>query len=138
MKRSLALAFCAVISLIGPALLAQDSDSKTNGPAKIQAEAAKDNIGKQVAITGKVAEVSKAEKIVRLNIDKAYPKQPLTAVIFAPNTNGFGDLDTLKGKTVEITGKITDFRGRPQIVLTSTNQLKIVEEKSEKKPDEKK
>jgi DNA/RNA endonuclease YhcR with UshA esterase domain len=138
MKRSLALAFCAVISLIGPVLLAQDNDSKTNGTAKIQADAAKDNIGKQVAITGKVAEVSKAEKIVRLNIDKAYPKQPFTAVIFAPNTNVFGDLDSLKGKTVEITGKITDFRGHPQIVLTSTNQLKIVEEKSEKKSDEKK
>jgi DNA/RNA endonuclease YhcR with UshA esterase domain len=47
-------------------------------------------------------------------------------VIFAANTNQF-ELQSLTGKEVEITGRVTEFKGKPQIVLTSSNQLKVVE-----------
>ena len=33
------------------------------------------------------------------------------------------------GRQVEITGRVTEFKGNPQIVLTSSNQLKVVEGK---------
>ena len=51
---------------------------------------------------------------------------PLTCVIFARNTNQF-ELQSLKGWEVEITGRVTEFKGKPQIVLNSSNQLKVVE-----------
>ena len=65
--------------------------------------------------------------MVYLNMDKAYPATPLSAVIFAAKTSLFTDLDKLKDKNVELSGKITLFRDRAQIVLESTNQLKVVE-----------
>lgn len=99
----------------------------TNAPPKIPAEKAKDHIGDNAIVTGKVAEVSKAEKLVRLNLGKGYPNQTFTVVVFATKTNLFGDFDNLKGKDIEATGKIADYHGRPQMVLTASNQLSVVE-----------
>jgi len=133
MKRLFVLSLGAGLALLCNVVLAQENETKTNAAVKIRAEAAKDNVGKQAVVSGKVAEINKAEQLVRLNIDKPYPKQPFTAVIFRSNTNRFGDLEQLKGKTIEVSGKITDFRGRPQIILTSADQLKVIEAKEEKK-----
>jgi DNA/RNA endonuclease YhcR with UshA esterase domain len=106
-------------------------EAKTNSPPTIKASEAKEYIGTNVVVTGKIAEVNKVERLVRLNFDKPFPKQPLTGVVFSTKTNLFPDLDTLKGKSVELSGKITDYHGRPQIVLERTNQLKVVEQASE-------
>ncbi|MEY2429476.1 MAG: hypothetical protein QOJ40_2361 [Verrucomicrobiota bacterium] len=110
-------------------------EAKNNSPPTIKASEAREYIGTNVVVTGKIAEVNKVERLVRLNFDKAFPKQPLTAVIFSTKTNLFPDLEQLKGKNVEVSGKITDYHGRPQIVLESTNQLKVVEQTSD--PDKK-
>ena len=112
--------------LVVPGLSVIAQETKTNVPAKIAAALAKEHIGAEKIVTGKIVEGNKAEKLVRLNLDKPFPHQSFTAVIFATKTNLFEDLDKLKGKQVEITGKISDYNGRPQIVLNSTNQLKIV------------
>ena len=37
----------------------------------------------------------------------------------------FGDLAGLRGKSVRVTGKIEDYRGKPEIKLTSLDQLAI-------------
>jgi len=75
--------------------------------------------------------VNKAQRLIRLNFDKPFPAEPFTAVIFAANTNLFPDIDKLKNQTVEVSGKITAYRERPQIVLTSTNQLRVLDKTSE-------
>jgi DNA/RNA endonuclease YhcR with UshA esterase domain len=49
-------------------------------------------------------------------------------IIFSDRTNLFPGVDKLQGKKVEVNGKITDYRGRPQIILTNTNQVKALEE----------
>jgi DNA/RNA endonuclease YhcR with UshA esterase domain len=110
---------------------AQESKSdsaKTSAPIQISAAAAKEHIGAQAVVKGKVAEVNVGERIVRLNFDQAYPNNSFTAVIFPANTNKFPEVEKLKGKTVEISGKIAQYREKPQIVLTSTNQVKVVED----------
>lgn len=114
--------------LCAPALA---EEAKTNSPLVIQASDAKEHIGTNAIVTGKIVEVNKVEKLVRLNFDKPFPRQPFTAVIFATRTNLFPDLDHLKGKSVEVSGKIADYHGRPQIVLDGTNQLKVVEKTAE-------
>jgi DNA/RNA endonuclease YhcR with UshA esterase domain len=48
-------------------------------------------------------------------------------IIFARATNQFGDLKKLEGKQVEVQGKIEDYKDKLQIILNSTNQLKVVE-----------
>ena len=111
------------------------TDEKTNAPAapkKIKAAEAKANIGKEVIIEAKVAEVNKAERLVRLNLEKPYPAQAMTAVIFSPKTNLFPEIEKLQGKQIELTGKISEYHGRPEMILTSTNQLKVVEKKEGK------
>ncbi len=106
-----------------------NSAAKTNAPIQISSSAAKEHIGAQAVVKGTIAEVNVGERIVRLNFEQPYPKNPFTAVIFPANTNKFTDVEKLKGKTVEISGKIAAYHERPQIVLTSTNQVKVIEEK---------
>lgn len=80
-----------------------------------------------MTVTGKVAQVTIRPKVVFLNLDKAFPNTPFTGVIFSANTNGFKDVTKLKGKSVEITGKIKNYQDKPEIVLTNASQLKVIE-----------
>lgn len=118
----LRLAGLTLAAVLAP-LMAQESPDKSAKPV-LSAEQVKDNVGKQVVVTGRVAEVNFAEKLVRLNFEKPFPRQPFTAVIFSDRTNQFPDLKGLNEQVVEVNGKITEYRGRPQIVITSTNQLR--------------
>lgn len=103
------------------------SAAKTNAPIQISTIEAKEHIGAQAVVKGKVVEVNVGERITRLNFEEIYPKTPFTAVIFPRNTNQFPEVEKLKGKTVEVSGKVAEYRDRPQIVLTSSNQVKVVE-----------
>ena len=110
-------------------------ETNTNAPSKIPASQAKDFVGSEKTVTGKVVEVNVAEKLIRINFDKPFPNQTFTAVIFAAKTNLFPEVEKLKDKTVEVSGKIAVFRDRPQIILTTTNQLVSV--KSQEADDKK-
>src|SRR5262245_15694629 len=110
--------------LLVPTLRAED---KKSAPKIIAAVDATNHIDETVVVTGKVAQVTIREKMVYLNMEKPYPRSPLSAVIFAANTNQFGDIEKLKDKNVELSGKIQLFRERAEIVLSGTNQLKIAE-----------
>ena len=77
--------------------------------------------------------MNKTEKIVRINLEARFPKQELTLVIFSSNFSKFEDVEKLEGKTVRVTGKVTEYQKRPQIVLDSKDQLKVQESAEEKK-----
>ena len=126
--------------ILAPPLRAEDEKSapKKESPKVISALEATNHLDESVIVTGKVAQVSIREKMVYLNMDKPYPATPLSGVIFAAKTNLFTDLEKLKDKNVELSGKITLFRDRAQIVVESTNQLKIVEKKKDPAEPEKK
>lgn len=102
---------------------------KTNAPAKIAAVEARLHVGEEIIVAGKIAEINRTDKLLRLNFDKPFPHQSFTAVIFAEKTNLFPDVSGLNGKLVEVQGKITEFRGRPQMVLSRTNQLRSSDQK---------
>jgi DNA/RNA endonuclease YhcR with UshA esterase domain len=122
----LLLSFAVLVSAV-----AQNSKSdsvKTNAPIQISATEAKEHIGAQAVVKGKIVEVNVGERITRLNFEEAFPKTPFTAVIFPRSTNQFPELEKLRGKTVEVSGKVTAYRERPQIVLTSSNEVKVIEE----------
>jgi DNA/RNA endonuclease YhcR with UshA esterase domain len=104
-----------------------ESTAKTNAPIRISAVEAKEHIGAEAVVKGKIVEVNVGERITRLNFEEAYPKTPFTAVIFPRSTNQFPEIEKLKSKTVEVSGKIAAYRERPQIVLTSSNQVRVLE-----------
>jgi DNA/RNA endonuclease YhcR with UshA esterase domain len=103
------------------------SNTDTNVPVNIPAAEAKKHLKADAVVTGTIAEVHLGAGAVHLNFEQPYPNAVFTAVIFANKTNLFPEVAKLKGKTVEVSGKITEYQGRPEIVLASTNQLKIVE-----------
>ncbi len=109
------------------ALLAQAEDKAgTNTFKRIGTADSDKQYDETCIVTGKVAQVTIKEKLVFLNIDKAFPESPFTGVIFAKSTNQFGDLKALMGKSVELQGKITEHKDKPEIVLESSNQLRVV------------
>ena len=127
MKKLLLLA--ALAGLVSISAHAEDAknEKKSATPKIISAADATNYVDETVIVAGKVAQVTIRERMVYLNLDKPYPATPFSGVIFAAKTNLFTDLDKLKDKNVELSGKITLFRDRAQIVLESTNQLKVVE-----------
>jgi hypothetical protein len=92
----------------------------------------KEMIGSEVTIRGKVSEVFvpqsatvsifNFEGLPRRGFNVVVPKANLEAV-----NKGFdGDVAAaVKGKTITVTGKVADYRGNPQIQLTTPEQLKI-------------
>jgi DNA/RNA endonuclease YhcR with UshA esterase domain len=106
--------------------------------SKIGAAEARKHYDQTLVVTGKIAQVTFRPSIVFLNLDEAFPNSPFAAVVFSRATNQFGDLSKLKGKDVEITGKIKEYRNKPEIVLESTNQLMIVGKQAEPGGAEKK
>ena len=59
------------------------------------------------------------------NLGARFPKQDLTLVLFSSNFSKFEDVEKLEGKTVRVTGKVTEYQKRPQIVLEAKEQLKV-------------
>jgi hypothetical protein len=113
------LAFCF---LINPALHAQAK--------KLTTAEAKDHIGDRATVCGKVvsthyAKSSKGEPTF-LNLDEPYPKEVFTILVWGSDREKFGTPeDEYKGLRVCITGKITSYRNRPEIVATERGQIEI-------------
>jgi hypothetical protein len=107
--------------------------TSNNEPIRLRSVEAKDHVGAHAIITGKVAEVNKGATVIRLNFDETYPKQTFTAIVFSHYTNLFPNLEQLKDKTVEVSGKIILYRSRAEIELQKTNQLRVVEVPAEAK-----
>ncbi len=87
---------------------------------------AKEYIGKVVTVKGFVADVFKSEKVAYLNFMEKYPNNPFTAVIFASKFEDFGDLNKFENQNVEVTGRVGLYKDKPQIILNSERQIKIV------------
>ena len=126
--KPLILALSLLLPLI--TLNAQDKEKK---PEVLAAKDAKGKVGETITVEAKVAEVNKTEKIIRVNLEARFPKQELTLVVFPANFSKFEDVEKLEGKTVRVTGKVSEYQKRPQIVLDAKEQLKVVETAEEKK-----
>ena len=98
--------------------------AQTPIPKKIGAAETRNYDDETMVVAGKVVQVSVRPTITMLDIDKPYPNSPFTAVIFPENVGEFGALQKLKNQSVEISGIITEFRGKPEIILESPNQVK--------------
>ena len=100
--------------------------AQTNSLPHISALEASNYLNQQVVVVDKVVQVAFRSNIWLLHLNQKYPKSPLNAVIRKGYTNDFPNLNACLGQRVEITGPITEFRGRLELALTSSNQLKIL------------
>ena len=94
---------------------------------EIKIEDAKNHVGDIVKICAKIYGGKFLEKdtLTLLNAGGNYPDAPLTLVL-RPNTRKEFETDPIlyyKGRQVCITGKIELFKNKPQIVITTKNQI---------------
>lgn len=101
-----------------------DAKAKSATDAKNLAEAKK-WVGKTGAFSGTVAKVFETRGLVLINFDRDY-HLALTAVVRAKNFGLFPDLKTLEGKKVLVSGKVTEYKGQPEITLDALDAIKII------------
>ena len=87
-------------------------------------EAGKYN-GKTVTVKGFVADIYQSEKVAYLNFIEKFPKNPFTAVIFASKFSDFPDIANYRNKDVEVTGRVSMYKEKPQIILNSPKQIVV-------------
>jgi DNA/RNA endonuclease YhcR with UshA esterase domain len=93
----------------------------------IPAAEAKNHVDKDVTVEGVVSEVHHAASggAIFIEIGGRYPSNLFSAVIFKDEFSKFPTVDSLAGKTVDITGRIKEYRGRAEIILSDPAQLKV-------------
>jgi DNA/RNA endonuclease YhcR with UshA esterase domain len=94
-------------------------------PGTIAAATAADHVGQSVTVEGIVAQVHIAERATFIDVGASYPDEDFVGVIFPDNYDNFPDATALEGKTVDISGTIQLYRGKPEIVLRSASQIRI-------------
>ena len=88
------------------------------------------NDGKTIIVCGKVADThvtTSEHKVTYINFEHAYPNQAFSVVIFDSDLPKFTYVPSefLKDKIVCVTGKVKIYKGRPEIVVSSEEQLKV-------------
>ncbi len=86
---------------------------------------AKDFVGEEVTVRGKVARVAKPKETIFINFNKDWQNDPFTVVIFKDDVNKFPDIYDIEGKMIYVSGKVQEFRGKAEIILKDPSQLKV-------------
>jgi DNA/RNA endonuclease YhcR with UshA esterase domain len=97
-------------------------------PPVMTPAAAKQSVGKDATVCGTVKSTRYAEASNRkptfLNLDKAFPDPLFTIVIFDADRAKFDKPEEkYRDKDICVTGRIHDFRGTPEIVVTDPKQI---------------
>jgi hypothetical protein len=58
-----------------------------------------------------------------INFDRPYPNQDFTVMIWDDERAGFGSLERYTGRQVCAQGVITEYRGKPEMILRSPDAL---------------
>ena len=106
----------AGLLLAGSSFAATECVPYTEAPKKI---------GETVCVTGKVVKVAQSGRSGThfLNFCDDYKQCPFSVVIFSRNLPDVGDVRWLEGRTIEIHGKVKEYKGQAEIVLTDVRQL---------------
>ena len=81
-------------------------------------------IGEYASVRGTLVKAyTSASGTVFLDFCKSYKTCPFSGVIFADDAKKFGDLSRLAGQTVTLSGKISSYQGKAEIVLSEPGQL---------------
>lgn len=84
---------------------------------------AKNHIGESTVVAGTVSEIHVTRKgTVLIDMDGNFPNEHFTAVWLASGAP-IAQLQNFEGKSISVKGTIQEYRGRPEIVLTSMSQI---------------
>ena len=96
----------------------------------ISAAEAKDHVGEKATVCGEVASTHYAARSrgnpTFINLDKPYPNQIFTILIWGSDRPKFGDPEeTYRGKQICVTGKISIYRGEAEMIAYEPSQIRI-------------
>ena len=120
------LSLSCIVGLEGCPPMSASSASSTLAPG-ISAQDAKNHIGEQETVCGKVVSENTATKSkgqpTFINLDSAYPNQVFTILVWGDDRKNVGDLPH-EGERVCATGVIRNYKGSPEIMVKSKAQLR--------------
>jgi hypothetical protein len=95
---------------------------------KITAREAKDHVGELATVCGKVANTHYASPTkgqpTFLNLDEPYPREVFTTLIWGTDRHKFGNPESkYRDAWICVTGKISSYRGIPEIVVSESTQI---------------
>ena len=119
--------FPILIAVALAAKLLADETSAIASPKKIGAAEATNYYDQTVIVTGKVVQVTIRPKVTFLNLDEKFPDSPLAIVIFHGHSGFYGDANALRGKSIEIRGKVKNYHDRAEMILDNAKQLTVLD-----------
>jgi DNA/RNA endonuclease YhcR with UshA esterase domain len=130
MKKTLLLAFtivaCGVlVGAMWATFGTKASEARPLPAGVVTAADAAAHVGETVTVEGIVSEVHVSERATFIDLGGRYPNEEFTGVIFTSDAGAFSNVDAYEGKTLDITGTVQLYRGRPEIILTSPSQIRI-------------
>ncbi len=107
-------------------LLAPSANAQTS----ISAAEAKSHVGEKSTVCGEVASIHYAarsrENPTFINLDKPYPDQIFTVLIWGSDRPKFGDPEeAYRSKRICVAGKISDYKGVPEIIAHEPSQISV-------------
>jgi DNA/RNA endonuclease YhcR with UshA esterase domain len=111
-----------LVALLLIALVVDTQASTVIAPAE-----AADHVGQLVTVSGRVegVYVRTSSGATFINFGAPYPNHVLNAVIFKGKRALFPGVDSWKGKTVEVTGKVQLYKDKPEIILNTPVQVTV-------------
>jgi len=136
-NRQYALSTVVLLCLICLVARAQEPTPATEKRQPQSAVAAKQvTFGTLATEDPKVKAATRADDLpaAKQLVGKSGSFQGTVVRVYAPSSNSvvlldfarFPDLATVKGKRVLVTGKVSEFKGQPQVDLTRPDDLKII------------
>lgn len=131
MERKKLLSTLASVVVVGALVCAQSPAAE-----RISAAEAKEHIGERATVCGPVASTKYAAssrgRPTFLNLDKPYPGQIFTVLIWGTDHPKFGEPEEkYRDKRICVSGIIKSYRGVPEIIAYEPEQI-AVESKQEK------
>ena len=92
----------------------------------IASKDAKDNIGKTAHVKGKVVSIFESKNgNTYINFDDKSPNQTFTVVLFKDTKLDLSKIT--EGSTLTVSGEIKEYKGKPEIVLLTADQIISIE-----------
>jgi hypothetical protein len=115
----------AAVLLVGQGQQTSWADSPT-----VAAVAAINHVGRTATVCGVVASAKFAERThgqpTFLNLDKPYPNQVFTAVVWGSDRANFSYApESLQGRKICVTGQIGLYKGRAEIIVSGPGQIQV-------------
>jgi hypothetical protein len=106
-----------------PASPQQTTPWQSNAPQEIDVRSAPQHLGEDVLVCAQVFGQKTFSTMTLVNLGADYPNQLLTVVLKEEAKQVYPDLD---GKNVCVSGKLENYKGKPQIIVTDPKMIHLV------------